>query len=108
MTKYSWIRLQADLLLTKLVDKFYKELTITLMIKSIALYTDSIITLFWITREELKKIRELSGISMWCHVSTSINPVGIISMGCLNSKLSGFSFGFVVQKFYGKILILVI
>ena len=40
------------------------ELTITLMIKSVALYTDSIITLFRMTREELKKIRELSDTPM--------------------------------------------
>ena len=42
------LELQAALILTKLVDKVYKDLKITLTIKSVTLYTNSTIALSWI------------------------------------------------------------
>ena len=68
------LELQATLLLTKLVDKVYKELKVILTIDSVTLYTDSNITISWIktTKNKLQsfverrvnKIRELTDTLM--------------------------------------------
>ena len=66
--------LQATLLLTKSIDKVYKDSKIILTIKSVTLYTDSTIQLSWIktTKNKLQpfvkrrfnKIHELSNTSI--------------------------------------------
>ena len=109
------LELQAALLLAKLTDKVYKDLKITLTIKSVTLYTDSTITLSWIrtTKNELEvfaekrinKTRRLSDTSMSCYVSTPIIPAYLISR-CLIS--SGSRFWFDGPNYYGGILTLTI
>ena len=69
------LELQAAFLLTKSVDKVYKDFKILLTIKSVTLYTDWTNTLSWIkiTKDKLQpfvqrrfsKIRELSNTSLW-------------------------------------------
>ena len=98
------LELQAALLLTKLADKVYNDLKITLTIKSVTLYTNSTITFSWIrttknkleafAEKRINETRKLSDTSMSCYVSTSIIPADLISRRCLISELSGSSFWF--------------
>ena len=109
------LELQAALLLAKLADKVYKDLKITLTIKSVTLYTDSTITLSRIrtTKNELEvfaekrinKTRWLSGTSMSRYVSTPIIPADLI-LRCLIS--SGSRFWFDGPNYCGGILTLTI
>lgn len=92
------LELCAALLLAELVDKIYKVLQVNLNISRVRLWSDSTITLSWISAPASKwqnfvanrtqKIQDLTYNYIWDHISGKINPADILSRGIEPSKFS--------------------